>query len=84
MSFAVTRREAEEIILKWNSNMLDHVFGDNLKDPIKTNIDTHSQIKINMNDWLMNMKKKYDKGDDIFDEMVRKMHVTIKEKLPKL
>ena len=64
--------------------MLDHVFGDNLKDPIKTNIDTHSQIKINMNDWLMNMKKKYDKGDDIFDEMVRKMHVTIKEKLPKL
>ena len=40
MSFAVTRREAEEIILKWNANMLDNIFGESLKDPFKVNMDT--------------------------------------------
>ena len=82
MSFAVTRREAEEIILKWNANMLDNIFGESLKDPFKVNMDTQSQIKINMNDWLMKIKQRYDKGDEILEEQIRKLHVTFKEKLP--
>jgi hypothetical protein len=39
MSFAVTRREVEEIVLKWNVDMLDHTFGESLKAEVKCNKD---------------------------------------------
>ena len=48
--------------MKWNINMLDHTFGPSLKDEIKCNIDLQSQIKINMAEWKMQSKIKYDLG----------------------
>jgi hypothetical protein len=39
MSHAVTRREVEESVMKWNINMLDTTFGPSLRDEIGCNKD---------------------------------------------
>ena len=59
-SSAITRRELDETILKFNFGMLDQMFGEQLEDEYHRNIDVRSQIKANYTKWKMLIKGKYD------------------------
>lgn len=63
MNTAISRREMDEIILKFNFEMLDEMFGKKLEDDIQKNVDLKSQIKTNYTRWKMMIKRRYDAQD---------------------
>lgn len=63
MNTAISRREMDEIILKFNFEMLDEMFGKKLEDDIQKNVDLKSQIKTNYTRWKMMIKGRYDGQD---------------------
>ena len=51
MNTAISRREMDEIILKFNFEMLDEMFGKKLEDDIQKNVDLKSQLALTIRPW---------------------------------
>ena len=74
-STAISKRQLDETILKFNFEMLDSMFGDQLEDEYHRNIDIKSQIKANYTKWKMLIKGKYDEqGEGASEEKMNSIH----------